>query len=102
MISPWFVMWVGFLFDENVVGLLSLIVWLHMMLYYDYFVYFVIGYCGHFLHCLTNNNLFFVVVHLIRDIGLQSSLLLMYFPLYLCRYRIGGKKIAFVGLLELK
>ena len=38
MISPWFVMWVWFLFDENVVGLLSLIVWLYMMLHYDYFV----------------------------------------------------------------
>ena len=60
-------------------------------------------FCGHFLHCLTNNNAsFFVVVYLIRDIGLQSSLLLMYFPLYLCRYGIGRKKIAFVGLLKLK
>ena len=38
MISPWFVMWVWFLFDENVVGFLSLKVWLHMMLHYDYFV----------------------------------------------------------------
>ena len=38
MISPWFVMWVWFLFDENIVGLLSLIVWLHIMLHYDYFV----------------------------------------------------------------
>ena len=38
MISPWFIMWVWFLFDENVVGLLSLIVWLHMMFHYDYFV----------------------------------------------------------------
>ena len=38
MISLWFVMWVWFLFDENVVGLLSLIVWIHMMLHYDYFV----------------------------------------------------------------
>ena len=26
MISPWFVIWVWFLFDENVMGLLSLIV----------------------------------------------------------------------------
>ena len=62
-------------------------------------------FCGHFLHCLTNNNFCFLVVHdvhLIRDIGLQLSLLLMYSPLYLCIYRIGGKTIAFVGQLELK
>ena len=84
-------------------GLLSLIVWLHMMLHYDYFVKFVNRYCGHFLHCLINNNIFFfVVVHLIRDVSLQSSLLLMYFSIYLYRYGIGGKKIAFVGQLELK
>ena len=44
MISPWFVMQVWFLFDENVVGLLSLTVWLHMMLHYDYFVQFIIGF----------------------------------------------------------
>ena len=59
-------------------------------------------FCGLFLHCLTNNNFFFFCSTSYQDIGLQSSLLLMYFPLYLCRYEIGGKKIAFVGLLELK
>ena len=61
---------------------------------------------GHFLHCLNNNNplffFFFLVAHLIKNIGLQSSLLLMSFHLYLCRYEIGGRKIVFVGLLELK
>ena len=66
MISPWYVMWVWFLFwweccgffFFNSLALYEVALWLFCLV-----CYWVL--CGHFLHCLTNNNAFYLFIYLL-------------------------------------